>query len=145
MVLQMKPRKIGTKGIEAPWLEFTVYSQSKEGEYSEHCSGLLQVQYSSDTNEEERETEAAVEWESFQSEYANVQQICTDDQTPEYFYDDLVSKKRNMYYGKSCYRESLMHHLSNTGALYTPHFIHPSMRNRTDGGKVALVLLTCLS
>ena len=100
MVLHMKPRKIGTKGTDAPWLEFTVYSQSNDGEYTEHCSGLLQILYCSDMNEKERVAEAAAEWKALQDDYADAQRVCTGNYTPEYLYDVLALKNRDMYYGK---------------------------------------------
>ena len=100
MVIHMKPRKIGTQGTDAPWLEYTVYSQSYDGECAEHSSGLLRIRYQSDVNEEERLEEAAAEWTSLRREYEDAQKVCTDTYTPEYFYKELALKKRDMYYGK---------------------------------------------
>ena len=100
IVLHIKPRKIGTQGTDAPWLEFTVYSQSNDGECAEHCSGLLQILYRSSVNETERSAEAAAEWISLQQEYKDAQQICTEDCTQDHFYKELGVKKRDMYYGR---------------------------------------------
>ena len=68
MELHMKPRKAGTKSTDAPWWEFTIYSLPKRGEYIEHCSGLMQIQYESNPNELESTKEAVREWEAYQQE-----------------------------------------------------------------------------
>ena len=100
MVIHIKPRKIGTKGTDTPWLEFTVFSQSNDGECAEHSSGLLQIVYHSDENEGERLEEAAAEWASLRQEYADAQRVCTETMSEEYFYQELALKKRDMAYGK---------------------------------------------
>ena len=106
MELHMKPRKVGTKGTEAPWWEFTVYSLPKGGDYLEHCSGLVEIQYESKPSELEGTEEATREWEAYKREYAECQRVCTDAVKPEDFYAKWDA--RGLNYGKvsrkSCIR-----------------------------------------
>ena len=86
MEMHMKPRKIGTKSTDSSWWEFTIYSRPKGGEHVEHCSGLLQIQYQSRSNELESTEEAVRAWEVYQGEYAECQRVCKDSVKPEDFY-----------------------------------------------------------
>ena len=98
MELHMKPRKVGTKATETSWLEFTVYSLPKGGEYVEHCSGLVQIQYESKPNELEGTEEAIQEWQAYQREYEECQRVCRDPVKPEDFYTKWDA--RGLNYGK---------------------------------------------
>ena len=99
MELHMKPRKAGTKSTDAPWWEFTIYSLPKRGEYIEHCSGLMQIQYESNPNELESTKEAVREWEAYQQEYAECQRVCKDPVKPTDFYAKWDA--RGLNYGKA--------------------------------------------
>ena len=97
--LHMKPRKIGTKGGDAPWTEFTVYSMTNSGEHSEHCSGLFQTQYHLDAGAAERAAELAADWQTVKDDYAEYQRLCVEDKPPENFYSETL-QRRGMYYGE---------------------------------------------
>ena len=97
MTLHIRPRKIGTKGTDASWMEFTVYSQSKDSEHIEHCSGLIQTQYEARTEVSDSEDEEIREWHGCKDEYLRCQKACTDTVNMEEFYSDLAS--RGMQYG----------------------------------------------
>ncbi|KAL9078526.1 MAG: hypothetical protein Q9157_002549 [Trypethelium eluteriae] len=86
MELHMKPRKAGLKITDSSWWEFTIYSHPKGGEYVEHCSGLMQIQYEAKPSELEIIEEAIQEWKAYQQEYAECQSVCTDAIKPEDFY-----------------------------------------------------------
>ena len=49
MTLTMKPRKLGIKGSEKPWTEFTVYAQLGEEPMAEQCCGLVMTHYERET------------------------------------------------------------------------------------------------
>ena len=99
MELHLKPRKVGTKGTDTPWWEFTVYSLSKGGEHVEHCSGLVQMQHESKPSELEGTEESIREWEAYQREYAESQLVCRDPVKPEDFYAQLDA--RGLNYGRT--------------------------------------------
>ena len=86
MELYMKPRKVGTRGSDAHWWEFTIYSVPKGGEYVEHCSGLMKIQYEAEPSKLESTEEAVQEWETYQQEYMECQRLCKDSVKPEDFY-----------------------------------------------------------
>ncbi|KAL9085033.1 MAG: hypothetical protein Q9165_007774 [Trypethelium subeluteriae] len=86
MELHMKPRKVGLKNTDSSWWEFTIYSHPKGGQYVEHCSGLVQIQYEAKPSELELIEEAAQEWKAYQQEYAEYQRVCTNNVKPEDFY-----------------------------------------------------------
>ena len=98
--LHIRPRKIGTKGTDASWLEFTLYSQPKDLDHIEHCSGLIQIQYKPQDGNLAPHSEATREWESCREEYARYQQECTNFEGKEEFYAKWAS--RGMQYGKFC-------------------------------------------
>ena len=68
ITVHVRPRKIGTKGTDASWLEFTVYSQPSDSEHVEHCSGLIQIQYDPKSGPVDEETESAHEWHACKQE-----------------------------------------------------------------------------
>ena len=97
ITLHIRPRKIGTKGTDASWLEFTLYSQSKNPEYIEHCSGLIQIQYKPQDGSLGEHSEAAREWNTCKEDYAECQRNCTNSERKEEFYAKWAS--RGMQYG----------------------------------------------
>lgn len=97
MTLHVRPRKIGTKGTDASWLEFTVYSNPSVSEHIEHCSGLIQVQYESKEDREGGQNESTRDWDACRREYLECKGHCTDLETSEDFYAKLAS--RGMQYG----------------------------------------------
>ncbi|KAJ8122817.1 hypothetical protein ONZ43_g1083 [Nemania bipapillata] len=88
--LHMKHRKVGTRSRESFWYEFTFYSELKDQEVVERCSGLLRIQYTQQTSEAEMDTEDAediAECERMRKEYAKYLLICKKSIKPERFYD----------------------------------------------------------
>ena len=76
MMLHLKPRKIGTKGQEKPWYEFTVYSESSDFEHVEHCSGLIKIQYFSESDQAGAAAELDAEWKALSEQYAECKAAC---------------------------------------------------------------------
>ncbi|KAI3336843.1 putative polyketide synthase [Xylariaceae sp. AK1471] len=91
-VLHIKPRKAGTRATESFWYEFTIYSEPKCQEIVEHCSGLLRIQYSPQTSNDEMNAEDTAECESMREEYAKYLLICKKYIKPERFYDAWRSR-----------------------------------------------------
>ncbi|KAI1124687.1 putative polyketide synthase [Nemania abortiva] len=85
--LHIKPRKSGTRAREPFWYEFTFYSESGDQEVLEHCSGLLWVQYSPQTGDEELDAENVAECEAMRKEYVKHLPTCKKSIKPERFYD----------------------------------------------------------
>lgn len=97
--LHIRPRKIGTKGTAASWLEFTLYSQPKDADHTEHCSGLIQIQYQPRDGKLLNHIEESRDWNARKEEFLNLQQLCTDIEGKTEFYAKWA--KRGMEYGKS--------------------------------------------
>ncbi|MCJ1403373.1 hypothetical protein MMC11_006596 [Xylographa trunciseda] len=97
MQLHLKPRKIGIKGHEKPWYEFTVYSENNNYEHVEHCSGLIKIHYVSESDRTEEVAEADAEWKSWKEEYAECQLACKKPVKTKDFYEKWFS--RGVQYG----------------------------------------------
>ena len=97
MGLHMKPRKIGVKGSEKPWWEFTVYSVVGDEGHSEQCSGLIMCHYVKEAHTPEEAAEATAEWQALKDEYAESQRVCDKSMAPKDFYETWNA--RGMEYG----------------------------------------------
>ena len=86
MTLHFKPRKLGAKATEMPWFEFVVFSQTRDDEHAEHCSGLVRARYVSEIDEDVEAAEDKAEWDELKKEYEACQRICTKDVKPADFY-----------------------------------------------------------
>ena len=117
--LHIRPRKIGTKGTAASWLEFTLYSQAKDADHTEHCSGLIQIQYQSRDGKSPNNIEEIRDWNARREEYSGLQQLCTDIEGKTEFYSKWAS--RGMQYGQ-CSPSSILlgRHLFFSGPLFQP-------------------------
>jgi hypothetical protein len=100
MMLHMKSRKIGTKANDSTWYEFTVFSQLNNEEHVENCSGLIRINYSSETNAVEHLVEAAAECERLKADYEHCQHECKHSIKTKTFYDKWNTL--GVQYGKIC-------------------------------------------
>ncbi|KAJ8131128.1 hypothetical protein O1611_g2501 [Lasiodiplodia mahajangana] len=82
--LHIKPRKAGTRSRDSFWYEFTFYSEQKDKDIVEHCSGLLQIQYSPD---DEMDLEDIAECQNMREVYEKNLPGCKKSMKPERFYD----------------------------------------------------------
>ena len=99
MLLHLKPRKIGIKGHEKPWYEFTVYSENNNFEHVEHCSGLIKIQYVSESERSEEVAEADAEWQRYKKEYEEAKLACKKLVKTKDFYEKWYA--RGVQYGKT--------------------------------------------
>ncbi|KAI0415269.1 putative polyketide synthase [Xylaria grammica] len=86
-LLHMKPRKSRAGGSYSVWYEFTFYSQPEGEDVVEHCSGLLRIEYSPQTSDNETNVEEAAECKSMRDEYTRYFHTCKRIVKPEHFYD----------------------------------------------------------
>ena len=95
--LHIKPRKAGTRATESFWYEFTIFSEPKDQDCIEHCSGLIRIEYTPNTNVADPESEA--EAKALQEEYGRYERSCTKAINPTQFYETW--KACGMQWGKS--------------------------------------------
>lgn len=69
LVTTFKPRKLGLRGKEAPWTEWTLFSNIERGVHTEHCSGLLFIHYEYKASEIEGGQEEHLHHEELAKEY----------------------------------------------------------------------------
>lgn len=86
LMLHMKPRINGNKAMEMLWFEFTVFSLTKDGEHTEHCTGLIRTRYVPEDDADEETAEDDAIWNRIKEEYADCQRSCTKDIKPRDFY-----------------------------------------------------------
>ena len=91
MMLHLKPRKNGTKATEMSWFEFTVFSQTRDNEHTEHCTGLIRVRYVLESDGDDEMAEDNAEWNSLKEDYADCQRACKKDIRPRDFYEKWSS------------------------------------------------------
>ena len=87
IMLSLKAHKGGAKATEIPWYDFAVYSLTKAGEHSEHCSGMIQSRYVAENAGFEEQAEDQGEWNRLKEEYADCQRTCVKETKPREFYD----------------------------------------------------------
>ena len=97
MTLTMKPRKLGVKGSEKPWTEFTVYAQVGDEPITEQCCGLVMTHYVKETVDSEEAAEKDAEWKAVKEEYAEALKACEKPIEPKDFYAKWYA--RGMEYG----------------------------------------------
>lgn len=89
-ILHVKPRKAGTRSRESFWYEFELFSEPKIQEIISHCSGLLRIQYASETSDTGIDAgdaaEDAAECENMREEYAKYSLVCRKATKSEHFY-----------------------------------------------------------
>jgi malonyl CoA-acyl carrier protein transacylase len=71
LVISFKPRKLGLRSKEAPWIEWTAHSNDRKG-HIEHCSGLLYTHYAHDTNNIEGGKEESARNDKLSRDYQDV-------------------------------------------------------------------------
>lgn len=84
-VLHVKKRKAGPRASETFWHEFTFYSEPKDQDIVEHCSGFFRVEYAPKSGEPDAEKMA--ECEGMKAEFSKNQEICKKHIRPERFYE----------------------------------------------------------
>ncbi|KAL9112623.1 MAG: hypothetical protein Q9227_003194 [Pyrenula ochraceoflavens] len=85
VALHMKPRKAGTRATESFWHEFTIFSEPKDADMIEHCSGLLRIEYSPDNKE--ADVEGPAESQALLQEYESYERLCSKAINPTQFYE----------------------------------------------------------
>lgn len=83
----LKQRKLGMKSTTAIWWEFTFYSCPRDGEHSEHASGLLKLQYVSEATEVDAGKEVAALNNRRKEWWARGVEECADIITAESHYE----------------------------------------------------------
>nr|POE87424.1 highly reducing polyketide synthase azab [Quercus suber] len=84
----LKPRKLGLRAKDAPWIECTLYSNNLE-DYLEHCSALLQIHYEQEASQLEGGYEERIRNERLSQEYHAVFGQSTKEIEPSELYAKL--------------------------------------------------------
>lgn len=85
-VLHVKRRKAGGRAAETFWHEFTFYSEPKDQEIVEHCSGFFRMEYAPKSYEPD--VEKIAECEGMKAEFAKNKELCKKNIKPERFYEN---------------------------------------------------------
>jgi acyl transferase domain-containing protein len=96
-LLQIRPRKAGTRADIAPWFEFTIFTSDDAETLVENCSGLLSIKYETNGASSSAESETAIENQAYREKYWNKKQKSNAPEDMSKFYTSLA--KAGLTYG----------------------------------------------
>ncbi|KAI0377914.1 hypothetical protein F5Y04DRAFT_284381 [Hypomontagnella monticulosa] len=89
--LQLRPWRLASRSLTTYWKEFTLSSRNRQGDWTQHSTGLVKLKYSADEHSSGFVNEEAVEAEGYRAEYSRVADLPLEDRRIAKFYEGFSS------------------------------------------------------
>ena len=87
--LQLRPWRVASRSLTTYWKEFTLSSRNREGEWTQHSTGLIKLKYAADDHSSGFANEEASIAESYRAEYSRVASLPLQDRSTAKFYEKV--------------------------------------------------------
>ncbi|KAI0896065.1 hypothetical protein F4806DRAFT_502417 [Annulohypoxylon nitens] len=97
--LQLRPWRLASKSLTTYWKEFTLSSRNRQGEWTQHSTGLIKLKYAVEEKPAGFTDEDVSIAESYRAEYSRITGLPLEDRSAADFYEKFA--KLGMQWGSS--------------------------------------------
>lgn len=88
--LQLRPWRLASRSLTTYWKEFTLSSRNRQGEWTQHSTGLVKLKYAAEEEHSKGFTnEEAAAAETYRAEYSRVTSLQLEDRSTTQFYEKV--------------------------------------------------------
>ncbi|KAI2466075.1 hypothetical protein F4781DRAFT_434797 [Annulohypoxylon bovei var. microspora] len=95
--LQLRPWRLASRSLTTYWKEFTLSSRNREGDWTQHSTGLIKVKYAAEEQSSSFIDEGASIAESYRVQYSHIAGLALEDRNTAKFYEKFT--KLGMQWG----------------------------------------------
>ncbi|KAI0884321.1 uncharacterized protein GGS22DRAFT_194853 [Annulohypoxylon maeteangense] len=95
--LQLRPWRLASRSLTTYWKEFTLFSRSRQGDWTQHSTGLIKLKYAAEEKPSGFTDEEASIANAYRSEYSRIAGLPLEDRSTANFYEKFA--KLGMQWG----------------------------------------------